>query len=96
MLEATTPLANGLSSRRLQAIVTRISPAQVIEFTFVYGDPDLAVELVLPLSAFREFCSENGCRIAVPDDRLLLAARRLFSPIPVASLVSIGETESGS
>ncbi|WP_176594071.1 phenol hydroxylase subunit [Sphingobium sp. EM0848] len=77
----------------MQAIVTGITAAQVIEFTFVYGDPDLAVELVLPLAAFCEFCSENGAHVAVPDDRLRASVKRLISPIAVAPFVSIDETE---
>lgn len=81
---------------RLQAIVTGISPANTVEFTFVYGDPDLSVELVLPLPAFREFCSENGCLVAVPDDLLRMSVRRLISPIPVAPFIPLGETELNS
>lgn len=78
---------------RLQAVVTGIRPADTVEFIFVYGDPDLAVELVLPASAFREFCSENGCFVAVPDDMLRSAVRRLINPLPVVPFIPHAETE---
>ena len=73
---------------RLQANVTGLSAAQVVEFTFVYGDPDLSVELVLPLAAFLEFC-----QVAVPDDRLRTSVRRLIQPLPVAPYLSNIQTE---
>jgi phenol hydroxylase P0 protein len=38
-----------------------------VEFEFQWGDPDLAVELVLPYLAFREFCAEHGSRILTAD-----------------------------
>jgi len=78
---------------RLQANVTGLSAAQVVEFTFVYGDPDLSVELVLPLAAFLEFCTSNGCQVAVPDDRLRTSVRRLIQPLPVAPYLSNIQTE---
>lgn len=77
----------------LQAIVTGIRPADTVEFIFVYGDPDLAIELVLPAPAFREFCNENGCLVAAPDDLLRSSVRRLINPIPVAPFIPHGETE---
>lgn len=62
----------------LQALVTGVRADHNVEFSFLYGDPDLAVDLVLPLAAFREFCAENDCRIAVPDDQLRTVMRRLL------------------
>lgn len=85
MLEIAKPQASSERQPKWQAIVTGITTAQVIEFTFVYGDPDLSVDLVLPLAAFREFCSENGAIIVVPDDRLRASVRRLVAPFPVIS-----------
>jgi len=38
-----------------------------VEFEFQWGDPDLAVELVLPYPAFRDFCSEHRSRILQAD-----------------------------
>ena len=87
MLDVAKSPHNRAGALHLQAVVTGITPAPVVEFTFVYGDPDLSVELVLPLAAFREFCSENGAIIVVPDDRLRASVRRLVAPIPVISTV---------
>jgi len=93
MLEAAQSARLGAAKPRLQAIVTEISPAQIIAFTFVYGDPDLSVELVLPLPAFREFCSENRCEVAAPDDRLRASMKRLMAPVAVVPFIPAGETE---
>ncbi len=38
-----------------------------VEFEFQWGDPDLAVELVLPYPAFREFCVDHQSRILPAD-----------------------------
>ena len=40
-----------------------------VEFEFQWGDPDLAVELVLPYPAFREFCAEHRSRILPADSK---------------------------
>lgn len=52
---------------KLQAVVRNVTAARIVEFDFVYGDPDLTVELVLPASAFRDFCNENGCLVTAAD-----------------------------
>ncbi len=52
---------------KLQAVVRNLTPAGVVEFDFIYGDPDLSVELVLPQAAFREFCLENRCLVTAAD-----------------------------
>lgn len=96
MLQIANPLPPSEGQPQLQAIVTGMRAAQAIEFTFVYGDPDLSVELVLPVDAFREFCRENGCIIAASDDRLRASMKRLLSPIKVAAFLPIGTTESNA
>jgi len=40
--------------------VVRTRPNGLIEFEFAVGDPDVAVELVMPKDAFDEFCANNG------------------------------------
>lgn len=55
------------SRPKLQTVVRHITDAGVVEFDFIYGDPDLSVELVLPREAFREFCLENGCLVTAAD-----------------------------
>ena len=39
--------------------VMRALPNGLIEFEFAIGDPDVAVELVMPKAAFAEFCAAN-------------------------------------
>jgi phenol hydroxylase P0 protein len=39
--------------------VMRTLPNGLIEFEFSVGDPDVAVELVMPKAAFDEFCANN-------------------------------------
>lgn len=39
--------------------VMRTLPSGLIEFEFAVGDPDVAVELVMPKAAFEEFCAAN-------------------------------------
>lgn len=39
--------------------VMRTRPNGLIEFEFAVGDPDVAVELVMPQAAFDEFCAAN-------------------------------------
>lgn len=40
--------------------VVRTRPNGLVEFEFAVGDPDVAVELVMPQAAFAEFCAANG------------------------------------
>jgi hypothetical protein len=78
----------------LNAIVSAIRSGNVIEFAFVYGDPDLSVELVLPLAAFVEFCGINHCRVAVPDDRLRKTANQLFDQLIITPFIEAGAPET--
>lgn len=39
--------------------VMRTRANGLIEFEFAVGDPDVAVELVMPKAAFDEFCANN-------------------------------------
>jgi phenol/toluene 2-monooxygenase (NADH) P0/A0 len=52
-----------------------------VEFQFAIGDPELAVDLILPAEAYREFCRDNK---AV-----------LVSPLPTLCTSSPGETHVG-
>ena len=58
--------------------VLGIRRSTFVEFSFAHGDPDLAVELVLPYGAFAELCrhyqvqtieSEPGVRAALDELR---------------------------
>lgn len=37
-----------------------------IEFDFAIGDPELSVELILPRTAFEEFCRHNQAQVLPP------------------------------
>lgn len=53
-------------------------------FDFTIGDPDLTVELVLPLPAFREFRAANAAHLAVAD-AAAAGFHALSARFPVAS-----------
>lgn len=52
------------------ARVTALRRQCFVEFEYMVGDPDLVVELILPLPAFREFCARVGATIR-DDDKVL-------------------------
>lgn len=37
-----------------------------VEFEFAIGDPDLAVDLIMPADAFRKFCRDNNAAMISP------------------------------
>ena len=39
--------------------VTKVRTDGFVEFAFAVGDPELAVDLILPAEAYREFCRDN-------------------------------------
>lgn len=43
--------------------VMRTRSNGLIEFEFAVGDPDVAVELVMPKAAFEEFCAANQVEV---------------------------------
>ncbi|HOI51682.1 phenol hydroxylase subunit [Azonexus caeni] len=53
------------AGRRYVRICKR-RPDGFIEFEFAIGDPELAVELMLPESAFHEFCLANEVIVLDP------------------------------
>lgn len=59
------------------ARVLRCRRADFVEFEFRMAESDLAVELVLPYPAFREFCEKNGSRVVPPAAPADLAFARL-------------------
>ena len=62
---------------KLQTVVRNVTDNGIVEFDFIYGDPDLSVELVLPIAAFQEFCLENGCLVTAADPAASHAVLRL-------------------
>lgn len=47
--------------------VLRILPNGLIEFEFAVGAPEVAAELVMPKSAFDEFCANNQVELLSAD-----------------------------
>lgn len=48
--------------------VTGTQRGKYIEFEFSMGDPDLAVEMIMPVKAFEEFCSHHQVHHLSTDD----------------------------
>ncbi len=46
--------------------LTQVRADGFVEFEFAIGDPDLAVELILPTDAFRDFCRDNHAELVSP------------------------------
>lgn len=67
MLRAHNQQRRSVDRPKLQAVVRNVTAANVVEFDFVYGDPDLTVELVLPAPAFRDFCLQNACLVTAVE-----------------------------
>jgi len=40
--------------------LNRIRDGGFVEFEFAIGDPELALELIMPVQAYHEFCRANG------------------------------------
>jgi len=47
--------------------VMRTLPNGLIEFEFSIGEPDVAVELIMPKAAFDAFCLDNRVEFIAPD-----------------------------
>jgi phenol hydroxylase P0 protein len=45
----------------------RRRPDGFVEFVFSISDPELGVELILPSSAYAQFCAENQVRFLTED-----------------------------
>lgn len=48
-----------------------------VELSFALGDPELAVELILPLDAFEDLCARHGAELLTPEP----AAARAFAEL---------------
>lgn len=46
--------------------LTRVRTDGFVEFEFAIGDPELAVELILPANAYRDFCRDNQAVFVPP------------------------------
>jgi phenol/toluene 2-monooxygenase (NADH) P0/A0 len=54
--------------------LTQVRADGFVEFEFAIGDPELAVELILPADAYRDFCRDNHA--------VLIGARPNLCPPP--------------
>ena len=64
---------NGFDVTRKYVRVLGSLPSGLVEFEFAVGEPELAVELVMPKAAFDEFCASNQVEfianpVAAPAD----------------------------
>ncbi len=48
--------------------VIRVLPNGMVEFEFAIGEPDMAVELIMPKAAFDEFCASNEVEFVAGKD----------------------------
>ena len=56
----------GFDTRRRFVRITGVRPNGFVEFDFAVGEPDLAVEMILPREAFAEFCEHNAVEVLSP------------------------------
>ncbi|MEN5145835.1 phenol hydroxylase subunit [Brevundimonas diminuta] len=78
---------------KLQTVVRNLTDSGIVEFDFIYGDPDLSVELVLPRAAFKEFCLENGCLVTAADPAASHAVLRLVKDGPAVAPEPVGASQ---
>lgn len=57
--------------------VTEVRDDKFVLFDFAIGDPELSVELILPLEAFREFCAMHQAVVMTPAQSEKLDQQRL-------------------
>lgn len=57
--------------------VTGTRDDRFVEFEFSIGDPELAVELILPFDQFREFCERNAVSHLSPEEGARLDFERM-------------------
>lgn len=65
-MEQHSKSGNAFDAVRRYVRVCRQRPDGFIEFEFAIGDPELAVELMLPEQAFHEFCLDNEVIVLDP------------------------------
>ncbi|NMG73419.1 phenol hydroxylase subunit [Aromatoleum diolicum] len=56
----------GFDTTRRFVRVTGERSSGFVEFDFAVGEPELAVEMILPREAFAEFCERNAVEILPP------------------------------
>lgn len=57
--------------------VTGTRRDKYVQFDFAIGEPDLAVELILPFDQFHEFCRRNGVVELAPEEAARIDMERM-------------------
>ena len=57
--------------------LTQVRADGFVEFEFAIGDPDLAVDLILPADAYRDFCRDNHVLLISPLQGVAIDRARL-------------------
>jgi phenol/toluene 2-monooxygenase (NADH) P0/A0 len=68
---------DGIGQHRRFVRVLGIRRASFVEFSFALGDPELAVELVLPFAAFVELCDRYHVETIEPEPEVAIAFEAL-------------------
>ncbi len=56
----TGAVPTGFDPRQRYVRLQQVRSDGFVEFEFAIGEPELAVELILPADAYREFCRNNN------------------------------------
>lgn len=67
----------GFDPARRYVRLTQVRSDGFVEFEFAIGDPDLAVELILPADAYRAFCRDNHVLFISPLEGAAIDRARL-------------------
>ncbi|WP_166171636.1 phenol hydroxylase subunit [Acinetobacter sp. SA01] len=57
--------------------ITGTQRDKYIEFEFSIGDPELAVEMIMPVTAFEEFCNRHQVKYLTTDEVCKLEYERM-------------------
>jgi phenol/toluene 2-monooxygenase (NADH) P0/A0 len=69
--------AEELDTNKRWVRISRITSRGFVEFTFHVADEDLCTELIMPMSAFREFCQNNNARVVTDTVAEMVGAERI-------------------
>lgn len=78
--------ANGVGefdSNKRWVRISRITTNGFVEFDFFVADEDLCAELILPISAFKEFCATNKVEIVADTLASMVGVERIARGLQV-------------
>lgn len=76
VLPLKRPAGAGDVTKDKYVCIRRMRDDGFVEFDFSIGDPGLYVELILPTTAFNEFCNANGVTFLDEADSAAIEADR--------------------